>query len=206
VKFWNRDIYIAPNSRIDGSGDAELKKGQTGRIEGDQTLTFDHFQASGGVNARGMIDIGVALTYSDGKRQVPIQPHYMLRQTGEVTNPPVDLPGGAYRVQVAKVSPPNQENGFQPTVMLHIAPNNPVDVAAFEISSKPFVNVLWFGGYMMFFGGILTWRKRARVAARAGEKEQQPELSPDDTEPGSIRPKRRAGLRPEPATMFVSNE
>jgi hypothetical protein len=98
------------------------------------------------------------------------------------------------------------ENRDQSKVLLSLIPKNPVDIAAFEVSSKPFVNVLWLGGYMMFLGGILTWRKRARVAAHASEHERQPAALPGEPKPGAVQPKRRRGLRPEPATMTAGNE
>src|SRR5206468_7610567 len=109
----------------------------------------------------------------------PVLPHFKMHQTGQVESPPLKLPGGAYEVQVAKVTPPNEGNGFQPTVVLQTKPTNPVDVAAFDISTKPFVNVLWLGGYMMFLGGILAWRKRVRVADHASRREPHPEPTPE---------------------------
>jgi hypothetical protein len=117
----------------------------------------------------------------------------------------VQIPGGHHRIRVAKVMP-NMENRDQSKVLLELIPTDPVDIAAFEVSTKPLVNILWLGGYMMFLGGILAWRKRARVAAHAGAREGRPDALPEETKPGAVQPKRRRGLRPEPATMTAGNE
>jgi cytochrome c-type biogenesis protein CcmF len=205
LKFWDKDLYIAPAGRMDGGGEAELTIGQTGRIEGEELLTFNQFIATGQPREDGAIVIGVSLTYTNGKRTVPLQPSYVVHPSGEVISAPVDIPGGHHSIRVAKVMP-NMENRDQSKVLLSLIPKNPVDIAAFEVSSKPFVNVLWLGGYMMFLGGILTWRKRARVAAHASEHERQPAALPGEPKPGAVQPKRRRGLRPEPATMTAGNE
>jgi hypothetical protein len=162
-------------------------------------VTFDRFVTSGGrPGPDGSIDIGVNLTIFDGSQRHIVQPHFIVRPTGAMIAPPVEVPGGAYVVQVAKVTP-NVEHPSESTVSLQLIPRQPVDVAAFEVSTKPYVNVLWLGGYMMFLGGILAWRRRASIAARAAVNEQGPEpaLEGSSAQPG-IRPRRRAGMRPEP--------
>jgi cytochrome c-type biogenesis protein CcmF len=202
LKFWDRDIYIAPGQRFDESREGQLTQGQVGAIDEGQTVRFERFLGGGG-QARddGAIDIGVALTYSDGHKSIPVQPRYILFPTGEVVNEPVELPGGKYAVQVKRVMPPSEENGSQPTVLLRMTPINPPDIVRFEISTKPWVNVLWLGGYTMFLGGLLAWRKRARVAAHAREHAGEPEPAAGQPRKEPIRPKRRSGLRPEPAAM-----
>jgi cytochrome c-type biogenesis protein CcmF len=199
LKFWDKDLYIAPVVHDDGSRAAELKKGQAGDLEG-QVVTFDRFVTSGGASGPdGSIDIGVALTVHDGQKAHPVQPHMVVYRSGEMVGQPVELPGGAYAVRVAKVTP-NMEHPEESTVLLQFIPKQPVDAAAFEVSTKPYVNVLWLGGYTMFLGGIIAWRRRRTVAANISERERQPEPALE----GSIRPKRRAGLRPEPATIKMA--
>ena len=107
------------------------------------------------------------------------------------------MPGGAYVVRVDRVQP-DLAHPEESTVLLDAIPTRPVDVAGFEISIKPFVNVLWLGGYMMFLGGILAWRRRAAIAARAGAKEPEPVPESKSASPG-IHPRQRPALRPEPA-------
>jgi cytochrome c-type biogenesis protein CcmF len=202
IKFWDKDLYIAPAGRSDGSVQAELKKGQSGRLEDGPVVTFDRFIASGGATGpEGAIDIGVALTVHDGQKAHPLEPHMVVFQTGEMVSEPVEMPGGDYTVRVEKVTP-NLEHPEESTVLLNIQPKVKVDVAALEISTKPYVNVLWVGGYTMFLGGLIAWRRRRVVAANiAAREEQHPEPAP---EPSGVRPKRRAGLRPEPATIKMA--
>jgi cytochrome c-type biogenesis protein CcmF len=200
VKFWDHDLYIAPSGHFDGSGQLQLKKGQTDQVAG-QTVRFDRFVTNGGrPGADGRIDIGVNLSIMEGTRQRTIQPHFMVAPSGEAITPPVELPGGAGVIRVAKVTP-NLAQPEESTVLLDVKPSQPVDVAGFDVSTKPYVNVLWLGGYMMFLGGILAWRRRAAITARAADKEQEPQASGEEcgTQP-SIRPRRRTGLRPEPAS------
>ena len=65
------------------------------------------------------------------------------------------------------------------------------EVAKF-VSTKPLVNVLWLGGYMMFLGGILAWRRRAGIAARVKEPVPDSTLTPEEQKPTpGIRPRRR---------------
>jgi hypothetical protein len=123
-------------------------------------------------------------------------------------NPPVEIPGGTHFVRVAKLNP-NQEHPEESTVSLLLIPKRPVDVADFTISTKPYVNVLWLGGYMMFLGGIIAWRRRAGIAARSREKEKEPDTAPQGDEPTpGVRPQRRRRLHPEPSTVrgFVRDE
>src|SRR5436305_1207524 len=98
-------------------------------------------------------------------------------RTGDVLNAPVDLPDGG-KVQVSKVTP-NLDHPAESTVLLNVVPGHPVDIAGFEISTKPLVNVLWLGGYMMFLGGIMAWRRRAGIAARAKERAPEPAAAPE---------------------------
>jgi hypothetical protein len=104
-------------------------------------------------------------------------------------------------VQVAKVTP-NLDHPEESVVSLNVVPGRPVDIAGFEISTKPLINVLWLGGYMMFLGGIMAWRRRAGIAARAKERLPEPAAAPEEEKPTpGIRPKRRPGLSPEPAAI-----
>ncbi len=207
IKFWDKDLYIAPAGHLDGSGTAELKRGQVGSLDDNRTITFDRFHTSGGrTGADGHIDIGVMLTITDGGAKFPVEPHLIVMPSGEMVSRPVEIPGGTHTVRVLKVKP-DMQNPADSTVLLETKPKDPIDVAAFEVSTKPYVNVLWLGGYMMFLGGILTWRKRAAIAARAMEKEQEPpHPMPVAAGPGSVRPKRRRGVQPEPAAVRMADE
>jgi cytochrome c-type biogenesis protein CcmF len=203
IKFWNKDLYIAPEGRIDGSSEAELKKGQQGTVSDNQSVTFERFMTSGGrPDAEGQIDIGVLLSVNTLGVKSTVQPHLIVRPNGELIGDPVDLPGGAYQVKVTSVRP-NLQNPEESTVMLQTIPKVPIDVAGFTVSTKPNINVLWLGGYMMFVGGILAWRRRAAIAAKARDKQQEPGATSESSEPARAR--RQPGLRPEPATLRMAS-
>jgi cytochrome c-type biogenesis protein CcmF len=202
LKFWDKDVYIAPEGTINQAAEGELKRGLSGRMD-NLVVTFERFVLKRQVQPDQPIDVGVALSISDGSQIRTVEPHMIVRPDGSVISPPVETPGGTHLVRMKGVKP-NQEHPEESTVSLQFIPKNPVDVAAFTVSTKPYVNVLWLGGYMMFLGGIIAWRRRASIAAKAREKseEPEPEPTPEGKEPApAIRPRRRPQLQPEPAAM-----
>jgi hypothetical protein len=96
-----------------------------------------------------------------------LTPSYTIYPDGRVEQERVKLPGGMYQLMVARiVVPGGSEGGDTPAVKLNLAPLQPVDMVMLEVTTKPGIDLVWLGGYLMLFGAFLAFRRRATVARR----------------------------------------
>jgi cytochrome c-type biogenesis protein CcmF len=164
-----QDYYVSPIEIDPGeAGTIDLAQGRQDRL-GDRQVRFDGFelQAEGG-NAMAAMAAGRPITIvtkvtvtRDGKTET-VQPVYRFNPaTGEVDNPMTSLASGG-TVLVAGIVPMNQ------TVRLQI--NEPR--LSIDVTRKPLIKLVWYGFYVVLFGGLiaLTHRFReARIRERVGE-------------------------------------
>jgi cytochrome c-type biogenesis protein CcmF len=164
-----QDYYVSPIEIDPGeAGTIDLAQGREDRL-GDRQVRFDGFelQAEGG-NAMAAMAAGRPITIvtkvtvtRDGKTET-VQPVYRFNPaTGEVDNPMTSLASGG-TVLVAGIVPMNQ------TVRLQI--NEPR--LSIDVTRKPLIKLVWYGFYVVLFGGLIALAHRfreARVRERLGE-------------------------------------
>jgi cytochrome c biogenesis factor len=162
------------------------------------TLTFQKFEVEGideqhgaqsqkPITARAVVEV-----MRDGRKTI-LKPAYVV-SPNETHRIPATMPGDDYVLSVFKIIP---DSG---SVQLLLSPTSPTDIAAIEVSHKPYINVLWLGGFFMALGRFLAWRRRRALARKTAEVAAEPETAPV--------PERRRGRVPErrPAPVTASSK
>ncbi len=171
-KTLRSDLYISPLEYDPGRSMLELAKGQEGEV-GAVRVKFEGFDLQSNGNAMAQMASGQVITIGtvlevtrDGKTE-KLGPIYRLNPAnGQVETPSVDLPGGgAIRVVAINASAGN--------VQLEVGGiANPAKLAV-DVTTKPLIQMVWFGLYLMLIGGglamILRFRD-ARVLERVAER------------------------------------
>lgn len=170
-KFLSHDLYTAAAGWTNGADFPEVEQGQTTSSMGYQFVLkgFRHegLPARGDIDAQQPIIVRPVLeVMSDGKKTT-LAPSYTIYPDGRVEQETVSLPGGAHRLSVARILVPGQgDDRDAPAVKLNLIPVEPIDMVKVEVTTKPGINLVWFGGYLMLFGAFLAYRRRARIAAQ----------------------------------------
>ena len=69
------------------------------------------------------------------------------------------------------------------TATLELRPDEKVYHGYFTVLHVPGIHILWWGVYLMIAGGVLTWRRRARLARRPATLKPPAKLPPADPSP-----------------------
>ncbi|MEO6461860.1 MAG: cytochrome c biogenesis protein CcsA [Candidatus Eisenbacteria bacterium] len=156
-RFWNHDVYIAPielKTADDALPSVTLAKGQAGEA-GGVALAFRDFEREGqmgdpkGFTIRAVVAVGPGPDAPLVRPAVAVSPYGLARE-------PVDLPGGG-TITLANVDP--NTGTAQLAVRAPGAPA-PADVLAVEVSTKPFIGLVWIGMATLLFGAGLGIRRR----------------------------------------------
>ena len=166
-----QDLYISPiqyepaeSVRVDGR--IELSKGQETRVRG-MIVRFVDFQVNGQdpsmqLASGGTVDVGARLEIvRDGQTQM-VNPLYRFRQSGQVMTPRTPLAGGG-SVAVTGIDPGTG------AVRLEVAAEDSGPVPArlsVDVTTKPLIKMVWYGLYVVLFGGLLSTIKRLRHSKR----------------------------------------
>lgn len=167
-KFLGKDLYFAAGGWTDGRAEGEVAQGQSAEKMGYR-ITLKGFRHEGlpsnpGDGNQPIIVRPVLEVASDGVTRT-VTPAYTIYPDGRVEQEQAELPGGAHDLIVARILVPGQEGaGEAPAVKFALAPKETIDMVRLEISTKPGINLVWLGGYLMLFGAFLAYRRRARVA------------------------------------------
>jgi len=172
--FLLADLYLSPLEFDPGQSPSaiaqvELAKGQTQRL-GDVEVTFQGFDMGEKGNALaqmasgGPVTIKAVLDVRRGGTSERIEPIYRFRQGGDVEFPPTALPGGG-RVAIGGI------NATEGAVRLMVegvgaaAAGTPAFLAL-DVTRKPLIALVWWGFYVILFGGLLAIVARFRQARR----------------------------------------
>lgn len=169
--FALQDFYVSPIEFDPGQPLLQLANGQSGEIAGME-VRFDGFdlQAQGNavaaMEAGQPITIGAKVAVIQGGRTTMVAPIYQLNPaTGEVSSPPVPLPGGG-AVHVGGLNAADRSIQLQFTGL-----DNPPRLSV-DITRKPLIQLVWYGFYVVLIGGLLSTLHRlreSRVRERVGE-------------------------------------
>jgi cytochrome c-type biogenesis protein CcmF len=175
-KFLLRDLYISPIEFDPGEPpgadqQVELARGETSK-NGELEIRFLGFDLEAEGNAMAQmandepVTVGAMLEIvrAAGAPQ-RVEPLYRFRSDGRVETPPAALPGGGSvyltginasqgAIQLALVGVSGPANAGRP-------PQLSVDV-----TTKPLINMVWYGLYVVLAGGILAAAHRLRQLRR----------------------------------------
>ncbi len=162
-RAWNNDIYIAPIELQPAEGGmptVRLKKGESGAA-GGLNLTFREFKREGQMGDPNGFKILAVVAVGDGPDAPIVTPAISISAYG-MQRVPADLPGGG-TVTLANADP----NGGGAELALQVpgAPA-PAEVLAVELSTKPFIGLVWVGMAILLFGAGLGIRRRLALGQR----------------------------------------
>jgi cytochrome c-type biogenesis protein CcmF len=156
-RFWNHDVYISPiemKSADDALPSVALTRGQSGEA-GGVTLTFREFEREGQMGDPNGFKVVAVVAVGDGPGAPVVRPAVAVSPYG-LTREPVDLPGGG-TLTLANVDP---NSGTAQLAVRAAGAAAPADVLAVEVSTKPFIGLVWVGMGLLLFGAGLGIRRR----------------------------------------------
>ncbi len=164
-----QDLYVSPIDFDPGQPRLQLAKGESGRV-GEMEVRFDGFDLGAdsmtAMAAGRPITIGAVVTLIQGGRTTTLKPLYRLNPaSGSVETPPQSLPGGG----TILVSGINATNGAVQLELTGVA--SPARLSV-DVTTKPLIQLVWGGLYVVLLGGILATVQRfreVRVRERVAE-------------------------------------
>ena len=156
-RLLTHDIYISP-LEIAGQQETEanllwLSKGETKQV-GSVKYTFEDFDRQMG----DIVRIAARLTVEIGGRTVPARPQLEVNMGSGMQNSIPDyLPGGG-SISIARVDPNTGRVGLE---VPGLGGGQQVgDILAIEVSTKPFINLVWVGAVLMLISVFLVVVRR----------------------------------------------
>ena len=160
--FLAYDVYISPLEMVGdqpGGGGVWFKKGETRKV-GAMSFTFEDFERTMGEKVR----LVAKITADMGGRTVPLRPVLEIDMTsGQQTKTADYIPGGG-QISIAAVDP--NEGGRVSLILPGSEQGTGAQVLAVEVSTKPFINLVWAGAIIMLAATFLSVLRRAQDVAR----------------------------------------
>ncbi|HTR96264.1 MAG TPA: cytochrome c biogenesis protein CcsA [Candidatus Acidoferrales bacterium] len=160
-RFATKDLYISPLEMVGQSDDAGVwfAPGETKQV-GQVKYTFESFLPEPG---EGRMKLTANVTAEVGGRTVPLKPVFEVDMAaGRQTRIPATLPGGG-EVGIVTADP----NTGRVELSLPGQQAAQEQILAVEVSSKPFINLVWVGAILMLASAFLVVVRRAQELARA---------------------------------------
>jgi cytochrome c-type biogenesis protein CcmF len=163
-RFVTHDIYISPLDLV-GNDPSDngvwFSKGETKQV-GQVRYTFVDFDRQMGSD---LVRIAAQLRAEIGGRTVPVRPVLeMNMQSGIPNRIPDYLPGGA-SVQILSVDP---NTGRVALELPGMGRTEAGTILAVEVSTKPFINLVWFGAIVMLGSAFMSVGRRVLDLKRSG--------------------------------------
>jgi cytochrome c-type biogenesis protein CcmF len=163
-RYLTHDVYISPLEMVGDSPTQNalwLGRGESRQI-GQVRYTFSDFEISG--MGTPQMQIAARMTAEQGGRTVPVRPIYQP-MSADRRSVPAYLPGGGAieivgadansgRIALSVPGLPSGGSGDQ--------------VLAVEVSTKPFINLVWIGAIVMLGSAFMS------VARRVGDLKRSP--------------------------------
>jgi cytochrome c-type biogenesis protein CcmF len=161
-RFWTHDIYISPLEMVglNEEGGTWFKVGETKQV-GNVKYTFESFLPEPG---EGRMKLTANVIADIGGRTVPLKPSMEMSMADarrQVT--PAYLPSGG-TISIVNADP--AEGG---RVLLALPGNErgrDSETLAVEVSTKPFINLVWLGAVVMLVSAFLSMVRRMMDLAR----------------------------------------
>jgi cytochrome c-type biogenesis protein CcmF len=163
-RFLTKDVYISPlemvGSNPQDQGGVWFNPGETKQV-GAVKYTFDGFLPEPG---EGKMKLTANVTVEQGGRTVPLKPTFEIDMaSGTQTHHADYIPGGG-EVSIVSADP----NGGRVLLRLPGAETGPsAEVLAVEVSTKPFINLVWLGAIVMLGSAFLVVVRRGQDLSRA---------------------------------------
>jgi cytochrome c-type biogenesis protein CcmF len=155
-RFLTHDIYISPLEMVgsDGAGGTWFGVGETKQV-GNVKYTFESFLPEPG---EGRMKLTANVIADVGGRTVPLKPSMEISMAdSKRTTTAAYLPSGG-TVSIVNADP---NNGGR--VMLALPGNERSrsdETLAIEVSTKPFINLVWLGAVVMLASAFLSMIRR----------------------------------------------
>jgi cytochrome c-type biogenesis protein CcmF len=160
-----QDLYISPLEMVGADpkdpGGVWFNPGETKQF-GSVRYTFDGFLPEPG---NGKMKLTANITVETGGRTVPLKPTFEIDMaSGQQTHHADYIPGGG-EVGIVSADPnggrvelklPGQEQGAAGA-----------EVLAVEVSTKPFINLVWLGAILMLGSAFMVMVRRSQDMAKA---------------------------------------
>jgi cytochrome c-type biogenesis protein CcmF len=166
------DLYVSPIDYNPGQPGLQLGKGEAGRI-GDVEVRFLDFDLNVEGNALAQmasnkpVTIGTVLAVTRNGHTVRMRPLYKLDPvSGRVSSPPMPLPGGG-AIVVGAI------NASAKAVDFTIEGVGDPARLSVDVTRKPLIKMVWYGLYVVLFGGVLALLQRLGESRRLRQSEAQ---------------------------------
>ena len=162
-RYLTHDVYISPLEIVggeeQGGGGLWLTPGETREV-GSARYTFEGFDPQMGEVVR----LAARLHVEMNGRTVPARPVLEINtSTGSRNSIPAYLPGGA-SVEIANADP---STGRVALLVPGMPRQSGGNVLAVEVSTKPFIGLVWLGSIVMLGSAFLTVLRRAQDLKKA---------------------------------------
>ncbi|HEY6194397.1 MAG TPA: cytochrome c-type biogenesis CcmF C-terminal domain-containing protein [Candidatus Eisenbacteria bacterium] len=165
-RFLTHDVYISPLEMVGGANGAGtwFGMGESKQV-GNVKYTFESFLPEPG---DGKMKLTANLIADVGGRTVPLKPTLEISMAdAKRTTTPAYLPSGG-TVTIVNADP---NNGGRVMLALPGAERSKdSETLAVEVSTKPFINLVWIGAIVMLASAFLSMIRRAQDVAREGAK------------------------------------
>jgi cytochrome c-type biogenesis protein CcmF len=162
-RFLAKDVYISPLEMVGQDPDQAgvwFSPGEKKKI-GQVTYTFEDFLPEPG---QGRMKLTALLTAEIGGRTVPLKPTFEIDMaSGKQQRVPDYLPGGG-PITLVTADPQTRR------VQLALPGQDQVkgaEILAVEVSTKPFINLVWVGAVLMLASAFLVVVRRGQDLAKA---------------------------------------
>ena len=154
-RFWTHDVYISPLEMVGGAdaGGTWFKPGET-KQAGNVKFTFEGFLPEPG---DGKMKLTANIVADIGGRTVPLKPVLEITMgDGKRTSTPAYLPSGGTLAIVSA----NPQDGSVMLALPGEERGKDSQTLAVEVSTKPFINLVWLGAIVMLASAFMSMYRR----------------------------------------------
>ncbi len=169
-RYWSHDVYISPielKTGADAAGataGATLGKGQSG-TSGGVPVTFQDFEREGVMGDPNGFTIKARVLVGTGSSAVVVRPAVKVGGPYGMQKIAADLPGGG-SVTLGKLDPNSETAEIIVTPSGGAAAAASTETLAVEVSTKPFIGLVWVGMATLLFGAGLGIARRLALQSQ----------------------------------------